>query len=233
MNITPQTNFKEGVILLIDKPYTWTSFNVVSKVRWLLKRHTGDKKIKVGHAGTLDPLATGLLVVCIGKATKRVNELTCNSKVYEATFKLGETTPSFDLEKEVDATFPTEHITRELVEATIAGFVGKQEQIPPVFSAKFIDGKRAYEYARKGVEVEMKPVQIEIFSMEIISFELPLLKLRIACSKGTYIRSLARDLGLALKSGAHLVQLRRTASGQFSIDEAMSIENFEKIFRPM
>lgn len=233
MTITPDTNFKEGVVLLVDKPYTWTSFNVVSKVRWLVKHRTGDKKIKVGHAGTLDPLATGLLVVCVGKATKRVNELTCDNKVYEATFKLGETTPSFDLEKEVDATFPTGHITAELVNSAVASFVGKQEQVPPVFSAKFIEGKRAYEFARKGVEVEMKPVPIEIFSIDVLSFELPLLKLRIACSKGTYIRSLARDLGVALNSGAHLVDLRRTNSGAFSIDDALTIEKLEKIFSSM
>lgn len=233
MTITPDTNFKEGVVLLVDKPYTWTSFNVVSKVRWLVKHRTGDKKIKVGHAGTLDPLATGLLVVCVGKATKRVNELTCDNKVYEATFKLGETTPSFDLEKEVDATFPTGHITAELVNSAVASFVGKQEQVPPVFSAKFIEGKRAYEFARKGVEVEMKPVPIEIFSIDVLSFELPLLKLRIACSKGTYIRSLARDLGVALNSGAHLVELRRTNSGAFSIDDALTIEKLEKIFSSM
>lgn len=220
-------------MLLIDKPYSWTSFNVVSKVRWLLKRYTGDKKIKVGHAGTLDPLATGLLVVCVGKATKKVAELTAHSKVYEATFKLGETTPSFDLEKEVDATYPTQHITRELVEGVVAGFVGKQDQIPPIFSAKFVDGKRAYEFARRGIDVDMKPVQIEIFSMEIISFELPLLSVRISCSKGTYIRALARDLGVALNSGAHLVQLRRTHSGSYCVDAAITPQNFEKIILSM
>lgn len=220
-------------MLLIDKPYSWTSFNVVSKVRWLLKRYTGDKKIKVGHAGTLDPLATGLLVVCVGKATKKVAELTAHSKVYEATFKLGETTPSFDLEKEVDATYPTQHITRELVEGVVAGFVGKQDQIPPIFSAKFVDGKRAYEFARRGIDVDMKPVQIEIFGMEIISFELPLLSVRISCSKGTYIRALARDLGVALNSGAHLVQLRRTHSGSYCVDAAITPQNFEKIILSM
>lgn len=232
MKIDANTDFKQGAVLLIDKPYTWTSFNVVSKVRWLLRRHTGDKHIKVGHAGTLDPLATGLLVVCVGKATKQVPALTADSKVYEATLCLGQTTPSFDLETEVDATYPTEHIDQALVERVLQQFIGPQEQVPPLFSAKFINGKRAYEYARKGIEKELPPANIEISAIELLSFEPPMLSLRIACSKGTYIRSLARDIGQALNSGAHLTQLRRTASGDFSIADALSIEGFEKILRP-
>lgn len=231
VNIDTNTNFKQGVVLLIDKPYTWTSFNVVSKVRWLLRRHTGDKHIKVGHAGTLDPLATGLLVVCVGKATKQVPSLTADSKVYEATLRLGQTTPSFDLETEVDATFPIDHIDRALVEQVLLQFVGSQQQVPPLFSAKFINGKRAYEYARKGIEKELPPANIVISSIDLLSFEPPHLTLRIACSKGTYIRSLARDIGQALHSGAHLTQLRRTASGNFSITDALTVEDFEKILR--
>ena len=231
LEINTYTNLEQGAVLLIDKPYTWTSFNVVSKVRWLLKRHTGNKRIKVGHAGTLDPLATGLLVVCVGKATKQVPALTAHDKVYEATLRLGQTTPSFDLETEVDAEFPIQHITPELVRHTARCFVGQQQQVPPSFSAKLIDGKRAYELARKGVEVELRPAHIEIFDMEVLEFAPPMLRLRVHCSKGTYIRALARDLGLALGSGAHLTQLRRTASGKFSIEQALTINELEKIIR--
>lgn len=221
----------EGAVLLIDKPYTWTSFNVVNKIRVMLRRHTGNKNIKVGHAGTLDPLATGLLVVCVGKATKKANELTNQQKVYEATFKLGETTASFDLEKPVNARYATEHITKSLVQSVVGQFVGKQEQVPPVFSAKLIDGKRAYKMARQGQDVEMKPVEIEIFNMQILEFAMPFLRLRIDCSKGTYIRSIARDLGYALNSGAHLTQLRRLASGNFNINNAITIEELENMLQ--
>ena len=233
IQILPTTDFKAGMVLLIDKPYQWTSFNVVSKIRTLLKHHTGDKKIKVGHAGTLDPLATGLLVICIGRATKSVNQLTAQDKTYEATFKLGQTTPSFDLEKEIDQTYPTQHINNELIKKVVANFIGKQQQVPPIFSAKLIDGKRAYKFARQGLEPEMKPVPIEIFNIDILKFEMPLLKLKIHCSKGTYIRALARDLGIALNSGAHLVELRRTQSGQFNINQALTITEFEKIITSM
>lgn len=230
MDINNINTLKEGSVFLIDKPYTWTSFNVVGKFKVLIRRATGDKTIKVGHAGTLDPLATGLLVVCTGKATKRVNELMAQRKEYLATIKIGETTPSFDLETKPDKQYPTEHITPELIQKTIRGFIGPQEQVPPLFSAKFVDGKRAYEFARKGVDMELKPSSIEIYGMEVIKFEMPFLELSISCSKGTYIRSIARDIGVALNSGAHLVQLRRTASGDFKIDDALTIEEIEKKF---
>lgn len=230
MEINTTNNLKEGAIFLIDKPYTWTSFNVVGKLKVLVRRATGDKSIKIGHAGTLDPLATGLLIVCTGKATKTINDLMVQRKEYIATIKLGETTPSFDLETQPDKQYPIEHITRELVDTTIEDFIGPQNQIPPLFSAKFVDGKRAYKYARKGVEMELKPVPIEIFSMEVLSFQMPNLELKINCSKGTYIRSIARDIGTALNSGAHLIQLRRTASGEFNISNAITIEELEKKF---
>lgn len=231
INFCNGIDMSEGAVLLIDKPYTWTSFNVVNKIRVMLRRHTGNKNIKVGHAGTLDPLATGLLVVCVGKATKKANELTNQQKVYEATFKLGETTASFDLEKPVNARYATEHITKSLVQSVVGQFVGKQEQVPPVFSAKLIDGKRAYKMARQGQDVEMKPVEIEIFNMQILEFAMPFLRLRIDCSKGTYIRSIARDLGYALNSGAHLTQLRRLASGNFNINNAITIEELENMLQ--
>ncbi len=230
MDINNINTLKEGSVFLIDKPYTWTSFNVVGKFKVLIRRATGDKTIKVGHAGTLDPLATGLLVVCTGKATKRVNELMAQRKEYLATIKIGETTPSFDLETKPDKQYPTEHISPELIQEVVKGFIGPQEQIPPLFSAKFVDGKRAYEFARKGVDMELKPSSIEIYGMEVIRFEMPFLELNISCSKGTYIRSIARDIGTALNSGAHLVHLRRTASGDFKIDDALTIEEIEKKF---
>lgn len=230
MDINNINTLKEGSVFLIDKPYTWTSFNVVGKIKVLIRRATGDKTIKVGHAGTLDPLATGLLVVCTGRATKRVNELMAQRKEYLATIKIGETTPSFDLETKPDKQCPTEHITPELIQEVVKGFIGPQEQIPPLFSAKFVDGKRAYEFARKGVDMELKPSSIEIYGMEIVKFEMPLLELNISCSKGTYIRSIARDIGTTLNSGAHLVQLRRTASGDFKIEDALTIEEIEKKF---
>lgn len=230
MEINSTNNLKEGAIFLIDKPYTWTSFNVVGKLKVLVRRATDDKSIKIGHAGTLDPLATGLLIVCTGKATKTINDLMVQRKEYVATIKLGETTPSFDLETKPDKLYPTEHITRELIDSAINGFIGQQDQIPPLFSAKFVDGKRAYEYARKGVEMELKAVPIEIYSMEVLNFEMPNLELKIKCSKGTYIRSIARDFGIALNSGACLVQLRRTASGDFNITDALTIEELENKF---
>lgn len=218
----------EHAVLLIDKPYGWTSFDVVGKVRALIRKSTGERKVKVGHAGTLDPLATGLLVICTGKATKLSASLMAGIKEYEAVFKLGETTPSFDLETDPDATFPINHITPEMLYRAVDSFVGSQEQVPPLFSAKFINGKRAYTYARKGKEVELKPVPIEIYSFEVDWYREPLLKTRIRCSKGTYIRALARDLGVSLGSGAHLVELRRTASGDFTVDDAFTIEQLEK-----
>ncbi len=221
---------KEGTAILVDKPLGWTSFNVVGKIRTLIHRATGDRTIKVGHAGTLDPLATGLLVICTGRATKQIDSLMNGKKEYLATLKLGETTPSFDLETPPDGQFPTEHITPTLIAETLKNFMGIQHQTPPLFSAKYINGKRAYKYARKGIEVALEPVPIEIFEMEMLSFEPPLLTLRICCRKGTYIRALARDIGVALGSGAHLVALRRTVSGDFRISEALSIQELEKIF---
>lgn len=228
MEVNRFESIKEGTILLIDKPYDWTSFDVVGKLRSLIKKYTGDKSTKIGHAGTLDPLATGLLVICTGKATKRVMELTADNKEYIAKIKLGETTPSFDLETDVNAVYPFDHVTRELVEATLKNFTGWQLQEPPAFSAKYVNGKRAYEYARKGVDPKLEPVPIEIHSIELIGFDLPFLTIKIACSKGTYIRGLARDIGKALSTGAHLVELRRTRSGIFSIEQALSIAEVEK-----
>jgi tRNA pseudouridine55 synthase len=228
MEVNRFESIKEGTILLIDKPYDWTSFDVVGKLRSLIKKYTGDKSTKIGHAGTLDPLATGLLVICTGKATKRVMELTADNKEYIAKIKLGETTPSFDLETDVDAVYPFDHVTRELVEATLKNFTGWQLQEPPAFSAKYVNGKRAYEYARKGIDPKLEPVPIEIHSIELIGFDLPFLTIKIACSKGTYIRGLARDIGKALSTGAHLVELRRTRSGIFSIEQALSIAEVEK-----
>jgi tRNA pseudouridine55 synthase len=221
------TDFREGAILLIDKPYGWTSFNVVSKVKYLLRKKTGVKNIKVGHAGTLDPLATGLLVMCIGKATKQVESYLKDDKEYVGTFHLGQTTPSFDMETQMNQEYPTEHISEEMVRNVVQTFLGEQEQIPPLYSAKSIQGKRAYKFARQGVEMELEPVTISIRELEIINFNLPKLTLRIKCSKGTYIRSLARDLGKALNSGAYLSDLKRIGSGSFKLSDAISIEDLE------
>lgn len=219
-------NFQEGEILAFDKPYRWTSFDVVGKIRWLLCRKIGIKKLKVGHAGTLDPLATGVLVVCTGKATKRIDEFQFGVKEYVATLRLGATTPSFDLEKEIDATYPTEHITRELVETTLQRFKGTIEQIPPSFSACKVDGKRAYEIARKGGEVELKPKTLVIDEIELLDCSLPDITIRVVCSKGTYIRALARDIGQALNSGAHLTALRRTRVGDIRVENCMDPQKF-------
>ena len=226
-----QYDFEEGQILLIDKPLKWTSFDVVNKVRYLLKNQFGLKKIKVGHAGTLDPLATGLLIICTGKFTKQIESLQACNKEYVATFMLGATTPSYDRETEIDRTFSTDGITREQVEAVLRTFEGEQEQLPPVFSAKQIGGQRAYVAARKGKTVELKPAHINIELIDLIECELPMVTVRIRCSKGTYIRALARDFGERLGSGAYLHDLRRTASGDFSVDKAIGIEEFEKIIR--
>ena len=219
-------DFVAGEILAFDKPYRWTSFDVVGKVRWLLCKKLGVKKLKVGHSGTLDPLATGVVVVCTGKKTKLIDQLQAHQKEYVATLQLGATTPSFDLEKEIDATYPTEHITRELVEEVIPTFTGEQWQVPPMFSAVKVDGKRAYKLARQGEEVELKKALINIYEMEILSLEMPHLKVRVRCSKGTYIRSLAHEIGQALDSGAHLTGLRRTRSGGFTAENGWKLENF-------
>lgn len=201
-------NFEEGAVLCFDKPYGWTSFDLVRKVRNLLTRKMKLKKLKVGHAGTLDPLATGVMVVCTGNFTKKIEALQSQEKEYIATIELGRTTPSFDLEKETDANYPTEHITQDKVLEALKGFLGESEQIPPVFSAIKMSGKRAYEYAREGESVEMAAKKISISDIELLTFEHPVATVRIRCSKGTYIRSFARDLGLALQSGACLTGLQ-------------------------
>ena len=220
-------DFVEGEIIYFNKPITWTSFDLVNKFRYKLSRKLRVKKIKVGHAGTLDPLATGVMIVCTGKATKRIDGFQYQTKEYIATLKLGETTPSFDLEKEVDAVYPTEHITREKVEDVLKSFVGTIQQIPPVFSACKIGGKRAYELARKGKDVELKSKTLVIDEMELLSCELPVIKIRVVCSKGTYIRALARDIGLALDSGAHLIGLERTRIGNVTLDQCLSPEDID------
>lgn len=220
-------DFLEGEILYFNKPLRWTSFDLVNKFRYELTRKLGVKKIKVGHAGTLDPLATGVLILCTGKATKRIDELQYQTKEYVATLKLGETTPSFDLEKEVDAVYPTAHITRELVEETLKSFVGTIQQVPPVFSACRVQGKRAYELARTGQEVALRSKTLVIDEIELLDYALPIIKIRVVCSKGTYIRALARDIGQALRSGAHLIALERTRIGQVTLDQCLSPEDIK------
>lgn len=222
-------NFQAGQVLAFDKPYEWTSFALVAKVRWLISQRIGGK-IKVGHAGTLDPLATGVMVICTGKATKRIEQLQAGVKEYVATLKLGATTPSFDLEHPIDATYPTEHITEELVREVLPRFEGEIMQVPPVFSACKVEGKRAYDLARKGKEVELraKPLRIDEIELTECRLENQEITLRIVCSKGTYIRALARDIGQALGSGAHLIDLRRTRVGDYDVDHCFSIPTFEK-----
>lgn len=219
-------NFKEGEVLYFDKPLRWTSFAVVNKIRYHISRKLGVKKIKVGHAGTLDPLATGVMIICTGKATKRIEEFQYHTKEYIATLQLGATTPSYDLEKEIDATYPTEHITREMVEEVLQQFKGTIEQIPPAFSACKVYGKRAYDLARKGDEVELKPKTLVIDEIELLECNLPEIKIRVVCSKGTYIRALARDIGEALQSGAHLTGLIRTRVGEVRLEDCMQVEDF-------
>lgn len=221
----PET-YLDGTVLYIDKPLTWTSFDLVNKIRKSLRHHLGIQKIKVGHAGTLDPLATGLVIICTGKATKQIMQFQDLDKAYTAQVRLGATTPSFDLETEVDATFPWEHIDSEKIEQALLKLSGDQQQMPPLFSAKSVDGKRAYAMARKGKQVELKPQQVHISQLKLLSEKLPDLTLHVECSKGTYIRSLARDLGVLLDSGAHLTGLRRTRIGPYNVDQAISIENF-------
>ena len=258
-------NFVEGEIIYIDKPLRWTSFDVVNKVRWLLCRRLGTKKLKVGHAGTLDPLATGVMIVCTGRATKRIDELQAQTKEYVATLRLGATTPSFDLEHPIDAYYPTDHITHEMVETALKQFLGRIEQVPPAYSAVKVDGKRAYDMARKDKDVELKPKVLVIDEIELLedglgvvpkpslgnnaetilprtgmrnkafltaptpstdSKEYPYIVIRVVCSKGTYIRALARDIGEALGSGAHLTALRRTRVGNISIDDCLTMDTF-------
>lgn len=224
-------DFISGEILAFDKPYKWTSFDVVGKVRWLLCRKLGVKKLKVGHTGTLDPLATGVVVVCTGKKTKLIDQLQQHIKEYVAVLQLGATTPSYDLEKEIDCTYPTEHITRALIEEVIPTFLGEQWQIPPIFSAVKIDGKRAYKLARKGEEVDLQAKLLTIDAIDVLEFNEALmqLKIRVVCSKGTYIRALARDIGKALNSGAHLIELRRTRVGDIRVEDCLTIQDFEKM----
>lgn len=219
-------NFKEGEVLYFNKPLQWTSFNLVARVRTQLSCKLNVKKLKVGHAGTLDPLATGVMIICTGKATKRIEEFQYNTKEYIATLCLGATTPSFDLEKEIDATYPVEHITRKMIEDTLATFVGEIQQIPPSFSACKVEGVRAYDLARKGKEVELKPKTLVIDEIELVECNLPEIKIRVICSKGTYIRALARDIGEALNSGAHLTGLMRTRIGEVTLKDCLDPEKF-------
>jgi tRNA pseudouridine55 synthase len=218
--------YKNGQVLLIDKPFTWTSFQVVNKLRWEIRQRFDIKKIKVGHAGTLDPLATGLLIICTGKQTKQIDTYQGQVKEYTGTFTLGGTTPSYDLETEIDNTFPTAHITEELLHETTKQFIGEIQQKPPIFSAIKKDGKRLYELARKGETTEIKERTVTVSSFEITKIKLPEVEFRIICSKGTYIRSIAFDYGKALNSGGYLSALRRTKIGNFSVDDAFSVEEF-------
>lgn len=225
-------DYRSGELILINKPYTWSSFQAVNKLKHALKKHPSllldDKLVhlKIGHAGTLDPLATGLLIICTGKKTKAISSFQDLPKEYTGTFFIGATTPCYDKEKEVDATYPTEHITEALIYETAKSFIGKQEQVPPMFSAVKVDGKRLYKLARVGEEIELKARPIEILEFEITSCKLPLVEFRIACTKGTYIRSIARDFGLALNSGAYLDTLCRTKIGHFCIEDAKTPEEF-------
>jgi len=219
-------DFQEGFTMLVDKPFKWTSFDAVNKLRWNIKQKLGVKKIKVGHAGTLDPLATGLLVICTGKNTKLIESFTADEKSYTGTFLVGKTTPSYDLESQYDAEFPTDHITAELIDSVRVSMIGVQQQVPPIFSAKQVDGQRAYDLARAGKPVELKPNTVEIIDFQITENRFPEVDFFIKCSKGTYIRSIARDFGLALDSGATMIALRRTASGSFKIEDSKTVDEW-------
>ncbi len=220
-------DFQAGEILAVYKPYTWTSFQIVNKIRYHLSRKLGIKRFKVGHAGTLDPLATGVLLVCTGKATKKIEELQSHTKEYVAEIMLGATTPSYDMEHPVDATYPHEHITEEMVREVLAKFTGTIAQRPPLFSACKVDGKRAYDLARKGSNMELAPKLIQIDEIELLQCELPKIKIRVVCGKGTYIRSLARDIGEALQSGAYLTSLTRTRVGDYRIEDCINPDEFQ------
>lgn len=226
-------DFQNGQVILLDKPLQWTSFQAVNKVRWLLKKHFKLKKIKVGHAGTLDPLATGLLIICTGKFTKQIDTFQAQEKEYTGTFTLGATTPSFDLETEINQTFSIDSITENQLKEVAQHFVGEIAQQPPVFSALKKDGKRLYEFARKGEEIEIPTRKVTISDFEITRIAPPEVDFRVVCSKGTYIRSLASDYGKALNNGAHLSALRRTRIGDFSVTDAISLTDFEKQFKPL
>lgn len=226
-------DFVTGEILYVDKPLEWTSFDVVKRLRGVLLHRLHRKKFKVGHAGTLDPLATGVMIVVTGRATKLIESLQAGVKEYVATIRVGATTPSFDLETEVDAVYPTEHVTEELIRKALPKFTGRIEQVPPAFSACKVDGKRAYKMARKGHEVELKPKVLVIDEIEMLSFDAAemVVTLRIVCSKGTYIRAIARDLGEALGSGAHLIGLRRTRVGEVTVDKCLSVDQTVELIR--
>ncbi len=225
-------DYENGIVIPLFKPLKWTSADAVRKVKFMLVRHFRNKSLKVGHAGTLDPLAQGVLLICVGKATKLAEKLQCESKEYIAQVTVGATTPSFDMEKEVDARYPYEHITKDKVEAALLEMTGEQDQIPPIFSAKMVDGHRAYTLARQGEdEAVMKPNRITIYENELLQFDLPELLVRVCCSKGTYIRAFARDLGRELGSGAYLSGLMRTRSGEFNIGRCMHIEELEKLIK--
>lgn len=223
-------DYKDGQVLLFDKPVGWTSFQLVNKVRWLIRKNFNIKKIKVGHAGTLDPLATGLMIICTGKFTKRISEFMGQEKEYTGTITLGGTTPSYDLETAINKTYPTEHITNDAIYAFAKAYQGKLQQRPPIFSALKKEGKRLYEFARAGEEVEIPTREIHISSFKITRIDMPEVDFTVRCSKGTYIRSLAYDFGLGLKSGAHLSRLKRTKIGDYSIDVAQSLEEFIATF---
>lgn len=224
-------NFLAGETILVDKPYGWTSFDVVKRIRGVMLRRMGVKKMKVGHAGTLDPLATGVMIVVSGKSTKLIEQLQSGVKEYIATIALGATTPSYDLETEIDARYPTAHISRELVVEVLAKFTGRIEQVPPAFSACKIDGKRAYKMARKGDTVELKPKILVIDEIELLEYSPESITIRVVCSKGTYIRALARDIGAALGSGGHLTALRRTRVGDVTIDRCLSLDDAVSMLR--
>ena len=225
--------FLEGEVLLINKPLHWTSFQLVNKLRWLIKRKLGIKKIKVGHAGTLDPLASGLMIICTGKKTKEISQHQAAEKEYIATLKLGATTPSYDGETEETYFYPTKHISKELIISVCNQFIGEIEQLPPIFSAIKVKGKKLYQSARKGNKVEIKPRIIRINEIEIISMDLPYIKLRVSCSKGTYIRSLAHDLGKAMNTGAWLCELQRTKIGSETIKNAIDINDFQQMIKSL
>lgn len=228
--LSKDTDFREGYILTVDKPLGWTSTDVVRKIKFMLHRN-GLKKLKVGHAGTLDPLATGVLVVCLGKATKMVEQLQSEEKEYVAEMVLGATTPSYDMEHPVNATYPWEHIAREDIERVLRSLTGCRMQLPPLYSAKKIDGQRAYEYAREGEEVKLRAAEITIYGMELLECDLPRIKVRVRCSKGTYIRSLACEIGEALGSGAYLSSLRRTRSGGLRVEDAYTMDDIINALR--
>ena len=227
------SDFEDGEILLLQKPLYWTSFDLVRKVKGGIRTNCGLKKLKVGHAGTLDPLATGLMIVCTGKATKRIEEFRDLDKEYTAVIKFGQTTPSFDLESEVDREYPAGHITEELIKEKLHDFTGEQLQEPPLFSAKFVDGKRAYELARKRVEMKLKKVPVVFHELELVDYSDTAAKIRIVCSKGTYIRAFARDLGEALGSGAHLTSLVRNAIGSYRMEKALTVEELQFFLEKM